>query len=194
MHAWWPDYVTFTGHTSWSTSGLGYVSLWLAGKLRIFDGGGHPWKLPVALTPLACAAWIGITRLQARPMVSSELSPHVQHRPWSALPLMSLYVLAYSVQGCSVQNTSKVSGLPSHSPHTIVQDYWHHWEDVAAGFCLGMLMAYGFYRLTYPPLLSGHSGEALLPPALEGEASQQQQMQRGRYADLEAPAFTEPQP
>ena len=67
---------------------------------------------------------------------------------------------------------------------------------MAAGFCLGLLMAYAFYRLTYPPLTSGQSGELLLVPALEGEASQQQQqqMQRGRYADLEAPAFTDAQP
>ena len=43
------------------------MSFWLAGKLRMFDGSGHPWKLPVALTPLGCAAWIGITRLQACP-------------------------------------------------------------------------------------------------------------------------------
>ena len=52
------------GHTSWSTAGLGYVSIWIAGKLRIYDGSGHPWKVPLSMVPLGGAAWIGITRLQ----------------------------------------------------------------------------------------------------------------------------------
>jgi hypothetical protein len=52
------------GHTSWSTSGLGYVSFWLLGKLRLYDGSSHIWKWPVALAPLGGAIWIGITRLQ----------------------------------------------------------------------------------------------------------------------------------
>ena len=26
------------------------------------------------------------------------------------------------------------------------QDYWHHWSDVLAGFILGCIMAYTFYR------------------------------------------------
>lgn len=52
------------GHTSWSTSGLAYLSLWLAGKLRCFDGHGHPWKAIVSVMPTGLAVWIGITRLQ----------------------------------------------------------------------------------------------------------------------------------
>lgn len=52
------------GHTSWTTSGLAYLSLWLAGKLRVFDGGGHPWKAVVSIIPTGVAMWIGITRLQ----------------------------------------------------------------------------------------------------------------------------------
>lgn len=53
-----------SGHTSWTTSGLAYLSLWLAGKLRVFDGGGHPWKAVVSIIPTGIAMWIGITRLQ----------------------------------------------------------------------------------------------------------------------------------
>ena len=56
--------VCCTGHTSWSTSGLGYVTFWLLGKLRLYDGASHIWKWPVALAPLGGAVWIGITRLQ----------------------------------------------------------------------------------------------------------------------------------
>jgi hypothetical protein len=69
------------------------------------------------------------------------------------------------------------------------QDYWHHWEDVVAGFCLGLGMAYAFYRLVYPPLSGPQAGEPLLP-MLESE---QQQQRGGRYTDVEAAAFTEPQ-
>ncbi len=58
------------GHTSWSTSGLGYLSLWALGKLRAFDGRGHPWRLLAGLLPLCVSVWIGITRLQARPGTS----------------------------------------------------------------------------------------------------------------------------
>ncbi|DBA69974.1 TPA: hypothetical protein ACH3X2_012463 [Trebouxia sp. C0005] len=53
-----------SGHTSWSTSGLAYLSLWLAGKLHCFDGHGHPWKAIVSVMPTGLAVWIGITRLQ----------------------------------------------------------------------------------------------------------------------------------
>ncbi|CAK0784440.1 hypothetical protein CVIRNUC_007644 [Coccomyxa viridis] len=53
-----------SGHTSWSTSGLGYVTFWLLGKLRLYDGSSHIWKWPVALAPVAGALWIGFTRIQ----------------------------------------------------------------------------------------------------------------------------------
>jgi len=59
-----PPHTNCAGHTSWSTSGLAYLSLWLAGKLRCFDGHGHPWKAIVSVMPTGLAVWIGITRLQ----------------------------------------------------------------------------------------------------------------------------------
>ena len=43
---------------------MAYLSLWLAGKLRCFDGHGHPWKAIVSVMPTGLAVWIGITRLQ----------------------------------------------------------------------------------------------------------------------------------
>jgi len=54
-----------SGHTSWSTSGLGFLSFWLLGKLQCFQGRGDgPARLVAALLPLAGAVWIGCSRLQ----------------------------------------------------------------------------------------------------------------------------------
>ena len=55
-----------SGHTAWSTAGLGYLSFWLMGKLQCFSGGGGgaPLQLVVALLPLTGAVWIGASRLQ----------------------------------------------------------------------------------------------------------------------------------
>lgn len=53
-----------SGHASWTASGLGYLSFWLAFKLRVYDGSGHPWRFVVAFTPLWMSVWIGITRYQ----------------------------------------------------------------------------------------------------------------------------------
>ena len=55
------------GHSSWSSSGLSYLSWFVAGKLRCFDGSAHPWRLVAAFLPMLGAIWIGITRLQAMP-------------------------------------------------------------------------------------------------------------------------------
>lgn len=54
-----------SGHSSWCASGLGYLSWWAAGKLRVWspDVAGHPWRLVVAATPISLAVWVGITRL-----------------------------------------------------------------------------------------------------------------------------------
>jgi len=46
---------------------MAYLSFWLAGHLRCFDGSGHPLRLVVAGLPIAISAWIGITRLQVPP-------------------------------------------------------------------------------------------------------------------------------
>lgn len=55
------------GHTSWSTSGLGFLTLWLLGKLRVFaDGSPAPERFALAVTPLLGATWIGMSRIQVR--------------------------------------------------------------------------------------------------------------------------------
>ncbi len=94
------------GHTSWSTSGLAYLSLWLAGKLRCFDGHGHPWKAIVSVMPTGLAVWIGITRLQVS---------------WSAFVCVLLFtvvageMLGRVLKGCTLQSCSLawLSGLAS---------------------------------------------------------------------------------
>ncbi len=47
------------GHTSWSTSGLGFLMFWLLGKLRCFDGTPHPMRFVASILPLGGALWIG---------------------------------------------------------------------------------------------------------------------------------------
>ncbi|PSC72042.1 lipid phosphate phosphatase chloroplastic [Micractinium conductrix] len=91
-----------SGHTSWSTSGLGFLTFWLLGHLHVFShGAAMPSRFVVALCPLLGAVWIGMSR---------------------------------------------------------IQDYWHHVEDVCAGFSLGLLMAFCYYRQAYEGLLSQHAG------------------------------------
>ncbi|KAG7026201.1 putative lipid phosphate phosphatase 3, chloroplastic, partial [Cucurbita argyrosperma subsp. argyrosperma] len=49
-----------SGHASWSFAGLGFLSLYLSGKLKVFDHGGHVAKLLVVLFPLLVAYVVGI--------------------------------------------------------------------------------------------------------------------------------------
>ena len=43
-----------------SFAGLGFLSLYLSGKLKVFDHGGHVAKLLVVLFPLLVAYVVGI--------------------------------------------------------------------------------------------------------------------------------------
>ncbi|KAG9062099.1 hypothetical protein KI688_006824 [Linnemannia hyalina] len=52
-----------SGHSSFSFGGLGYLSLYLAGKLHLFDERGHIYKSIVVLAPLILAALIAISRV-----------------------------------------------------------------------------------------------------------------------------------
>ncbi|XP_004364008.1 lipid phosphate phosphatase 3 [Capsaspora owczarzaki ATCC 30864] len=52
-----------SGHSSWSFAGLGYLSLYFAGKLHTFNGHGHVWKFWVSILPLALALYIAMTRV-----------------------------------------------------------------------------------------------------------------------------------
>nr|GMD23496.1 lipid phosphate phosphatase 2-like [Ipomoea batatas] len=52
-----------SGHTSWSFAGLGFLSLYLAGKIKAFDRKGHVAKLCLIFLPLLVAALVGISRV-----------------------------------------------------------------------------------------------------------------------------------
>lgn len=48
---------------SGSFAGLGFLSLYLAGKIKAFDRAGHVAKLCVVLLPLLVACLVGISRV-----------------------------------------------------------------------------------------------------------------------------------
>ncbi|KAL2329526.1 hypothetical protein Fmac_017107 [Flemingia macrophylla] len=52
-----------SGHTSWAFSGLGFLSLYLSGKIQAFDGRGHVGKLSIVFLPLLFATLVGISRI-----------------------------------------------------------------------------------------------------------------------------------
>ncbi|KAK3138091.1 hypothetical protein QOZ80_5AG0364390 [Eleusine coracana subsp. coracana] len=52
-----------SGHTSWSFAGLGFLSWYLAGKIKAFDRGGHIAKLCIIILPLLLAAMVAVSRV-----------------------------------------------------------------------------------------------------------------------------------
>lgn len=52
-----------SGHTSWSFAGLGFLSLYLSGKIQAFDRKGHVAKLCIVILPLLLASLVGISRI-----------------------------------------------------------------------------------------------------------------------------------
>nr|KYP75125.1 Lipid phosphate phosphatase 1 [Cajanus cajan] len=52
-----------SGHTSWSFAGLGFLSLYLSGKIKAFDRKGHVAKLCIVFLPLLVACLVGISRV-----------------------------------------------------------------------------------------------------------------------------------
>lgn len=52
-----------SGHTAWCFAGLGFFSLYLAGKIRLFDRKGHVSKLVIVFSPLAVASFVGLSRV-----------------------------------------------------------------------------------------------------------------------------------
>ncbi|CAL1405368.1 unnamed protein product [Linum trigynum] len=52
-----------SGHTAWSFAGLGFLSLYLSGKLKAFDCRGHIAKLCIIFLPLLVASLVGISRV-----------------------------------------------------------------------------------------------------------------------------------
>lgn len=52
----------FSGHSSFSFAGLGYLSLYVGGKIHLFDRRGHTAKAWLCICPLVAAALIAISR------------------------------------------------------------------------------------------------------------------------------------
>lgn len=52
-----------SGHTSWSFAGLGFLALYLSGKVRVFDRRGHVAKLCIVFLPLLVAALVAVSRV-----------------------------------------------------------------------------------------------------------------------------------
>ncbi|CAL1408627.1 unnamed protein product [Linum trigynum] len=52
-----------SGHASWSFAGLGFLSLYLSGKIRVFDREGHVAKLCIVILPLLAASLVAISRV-----------------------------------------------------------------------------------------------------------------------------------
>ncbi|CAN6446096.1 unnamed protein product [Victoria cruziana] len=52
-----------SGHTSWSFAGLGFLSLYISGKIQAFDRKGHVAKLCIVFLPLLMALLVGISRV-----------------------------------------------------------------------------------------------------------------------------------
>ncbi|KAL9389565.1 hypothetical protein Peur_018170 [Populus x canadensis] len=52
-----------SGHTSWSFAGLGFLSLYLSGKLKAFDRKGHVAKLCIVFLPLLAASLVAVSRV-----------------------------------------------------------------------------------------------------------------------------------
>lgn len=46
-----------------SFAGMGYLSMYLAGKLSIFDRQGHSWKVLPVILPLLGAVFVGVSRI-----------------------------------------------------------------------------------------------------------------------------------
>ncbi|XVE72129.1 hypothetical protein DITRI_Ditri11bG0013700 [Diplodiscus trichospermus] len=52
-----------SGHTSWSFARLGFLSLYLSGKIQAFDRRGHVAKLCIIFLPLLVASLVGVSRV-----------------------------------------------------------------------------------------------------------------------------------
>ncbi|KAM0919566.1 hypothetical protein ACQ4PT_008123 [Festuca glaucescens] len=98
-----------SGHTSWSFAGLGFLSWYLAGKIRAFDRGGHVAKLCIVILPLLLAAMVGVSRVD-------DYWHHWQDV--FAGGILGLVVASF----CYLQFFPSPSGEHGHWPHA----YHHH--------------------------------------------------------------------
>lgn len=158
-----------SGHTSWSTSGLGWATFFLLGKLRCFDGQAQPLRFLAALAPLLGAVWIGLSRCArccSRRCAEGDEWPGCRNKASPADPPPAATA---ALHPCS----PRLPPTPS-IPGCRIQDNWHHETDVMAGFGLGLSFAFFFYRQLYAGVMSPHAGmlaAAVRPPQPGGRPS-----------------------
>ncbi|CAM6085549.1 unnamed protein product [Calypogeia fissa] len=63
-----------SGHASWSFAGLGYLSMYLTGKLGVFDKRGWTSRVVIVFIPLLCATLVAVSRVD-----------NYQHRWWDCI-------------------------------------------------------------------------------------------------------------
>lgn len=52
-----------SGHASSAFASLGFVSLFLIGQLRVFNGSGYVWKMGLSLSPVIFAFIVAFSRI-----------------------------------------------------------------------------------------------------------------------------------
>ena len=98
-----------------SFAGLGFLSWYLAGKIRAFDRGGHIAKLCIIILPLLLAAMVGVSRVddywhhwqdvfaggilgrcQIQPDNSTSVSPEDHTEVWLRVSLQVWWLLRFA--------------------------------------------------------------------------------------------------
>lgn len=51
-----------SGHSSWMMCSMSFLTLFLLGQFRVFNGQGRGWSLVISLIPVTFAAFVGLTR------------------------------------------------------------------------------------------------------------------------------------
>lgn len=101
-------------------AGLGFVSFYLAGKMRLFDERGHVYKPLIALIPLLGAILVGISRID-----------NYRHH-WEDV--------------ATGGGIGKLRYLPSLWNARLIAAFYCNYDDT------GLLLAYFAYRLYFPSL------------------------------------------
>ena len=177
-------------HAVWSSAGLGFLALWLAGRLRCFAGGGaRPARLLAALAPLFAAGWVGLTRIQTNRRALGVLS-----RAPPAIP-------AGRAASSAVHPSAVLADCPGcprlwpYVPHPpLLGPCRHHPSDVLAAYALGLLLAVAFYLQPFHSPLSPRAGalreeEQEAPPASGGGGGRERSGYLPLAAEPAAPAL-----
>lgn len=124
-----------SGHASLSACGMVYLTLYLAGKMRVWDHKGLSLKSWILLAPLSIAALVAISRSVSLPLLASRAGP--------CLPVLTV------ARRCLLRHS--------------LCDYRHHPTDVLAGSLLGTCIGSYTYSLYYQPISGPRAGRPYSP-------------------------------